>query len=289
MIRTVLTACFALLASISNAKAAIALDPTSKWNVNYSNESCQLARQFGAGDDETLMILEKFGPGEGFSLRVSGETVKRFKREDVIRYRFAPVFRWSRLDYFSGTTGQKRPAIMSRSLSFASDRNETTKAELEGGPIARRISPEELAAVKQLEIRGNDFILKTGPMRAAIASLDTCVRDLVKSWGFDPAVMETLRRRPIPAKGSRPEYWLMSSDFPGRSRSQGRRAFVSVLLYLDAAGKVTKCRVQRDGELDEFDDVVCKALSERARYQPAIDAMGKPVVAFVVQRVVFTY
>jgi outer membrane biosynthesis protein TonB len=60
----------------------------------------------------------------------------------------------------------------------------------------------------------------------------------------------------------------------------GQGAIVNFRLLVDAAGSVTGCFIQQTTRLKEFDDAVCKSISRRAKFDPALDKDGKPILSY---------
>ncbi len=45
-------------------------------------------------------------------------------------------------------------------------------------------------------------------------------------------------------------------------------------------GRAVDCRVLKTSGVPDLDQASCRALVKRARYRPALDAMGKPVESY---------
>jgi TonB family protein len=58
-------------------------------------------------------------------------------------------------------------------------------------------------------------------------------------------------------------------------------------LTVDASGKVAGCTVTRSSGFSRLDDLTCKVVSRRARFAPAQDRSGTPVIANYSQRVIW--
>ena len=126
--------------------------------------------------------------------------------------------------------------------------------------------------------RSRPLVLKTGSLSKPFEALTTCVDNLVKSWGLDPAIVKTQTRGATPE--SDPGNWIRSSDYPQGMLMLRQPAIVNFLLNVDANGAVTKCTIQETTYPKAFDDAVCNAVTKRARFKPALDANGQAVASY---------
>ena len=107
--------------------------------------------------------------------------------------------------------------------------------------------------------------------------------DLVRTWGLDPTVQASLSRRATPLRS--PGEWLRSADYPGPMMFKGNQALVQFRLEVDELGAVTNCHIQGHTKPEGFADLTCKLIIKRAKFQPALDAAGKPAKSYYVNRV----
>jgi TonB family protein len=107
----------------------------------------------------------------------------------------------------------------------------------------------------------------------------------VKSWGYDPAVQAALSR-PV-TRSNAPTDWLKDSDYPDEATRRGYNGLVQIRLDVDSSGKVTGCHVLNRTNPDVFADLTCRAVTKRAKLQPALDAAGQPVRSFEVYSIVW--
>lgn len=121
-----------------------------------------------------------------------------------------------------------------------------------------------------------EFHLRTGPWGPPMEALRTCVTDLILSWGLNIEVQQGLKSRPVPK--SDPKDWLTPNDFPQGLTQLSR--FLEFRLMVDAGGVPTDCVVYGPLRSPGFGENLCKALLERARFEPASDANGDSVASF---------
>jgi outer membrane biosynthesis protein TonB len=65
----------------------------------------------------------------------------------------------------------------------------------------------------------------------------------------------------------------------------GKQALVNFRLSVRAQGVPTACEVQSSYNDKKFDEVTCAALMRRARFSPALDAKGQPVLSYFLRTV----
>lgn len=75
--------------------------------------------------------------------------------------------------------------------------------------------------------------------------------------------------------------WLSGAisprDYPREASRTGVGGSVTVVLDVDADGRVTACRVTGSSGHPALDETTCRLIRERFRYRPATDAAGNPV------------
>ena len=80
---------------------------------------------------------------------------------------------------------------------------------------------------------------------------------------------EPLDRQPI-------ESLFSPYDYP--AAGDGTRGVVSVVLTIDPGGRVVSCGIQQSSGQAVLDMYTCNTLRRRARFTPATDALGNPVI-----------
>lgn len=137
-----------------------------------------------------------------------------------------------------------------------------------------------------VDIQGKrPFRLEFGSLGKPFEQMRHCMDTLLESWGYDPKVQAELLR---PASAiTPPSRWLSPSDYPLGALRMGHNGIVQFRLDVDAEGKVGGCHVLARTSPDDFADATCRAVTRRAKLQPALDAEGKPVRSFYVQKVIW--
>jgi TonB family protein len=276
-------------------REVVRLQPVEPWNLHYADDSCRLARTFGTGKQQVILVLDQFEPGEWFRVMFVGKLVAArtgFSRSDVA-VRFGPNEAPSEEYFTTGSVGDKPALIVNSAIRLAP----MTKAEKDAHDESIRrpphVDPPQIgeareAAATRLELTkalSHDLILETGPMAKPLAGLRECAWDTVKSWGLDVEQQKRLTRK---AYSRRPAYeWFSADDYPSNMVRGGYQGIVNFRIIVDEKGNPTSCHIQESTRPKEFDEAVCKAVLKRARFEPALDAQGKPVPSYWRQTVRF--
>jgi TonB family protein len=285
---------FVTSTSLLAATPDVRLEPRSSWTVDYADDSCRLLRQFGDKADPLTVMFDKFAPSDWFQLSIVGKQMRRFSSPNTFDLQFGPQEQVQRLNYLSGTMGTKIPAIfLASSLRIAPLSKEEEAIyrkpqDRKGNDIAP-IGVTREAAVNELRVGKMDkgqITFALGSMKAPFAALNTCLENLLGTWGVDPAKQKTASQSVKPL--SSPENWLTWEDYPMDELSAGAQALVNFRLSVDATGKPTACHIQQSTRSRSFDTTVCSAMMRRAKFKPALDADGKPFASYYRNRVIFT-
>lgn len=286
-----LTATIAAFASFAATSVAAAeppeLQPATAWNLRYDEQACRLVRQFGTGDDAVTFILGRYSLEPGFELLLSGKRMNA--RGTSIRYRFVPadefevheqplfgtsaqgVTTWQ---FAGGLLGRKQADAIAKLPEGMRDR---------AGAAAEKSRLEAISAFEVKSGIERPFVLATGPLEKAFGALNTCLDDLVSTWGYDPSVQRTLASRPKPS--SNPGNWISYRDYPREQLAKDISGIVRFRLDVGADGLPTKCVVQAAYSAPEFESATCAILMKKARFEPAKDASGADVASYWVSSV----
>jgi len=266
------------------------LAPTSTWNVNYDDDSCQLERVFGLGDAMIFVVFDQFGPGQSFKVTLGSKRFRSLSGSGKASVRFGPDEAEQMREYFTGRLNKELPALillgnMRMDKVLDRPRNGGKHTGFDDTPP---LAPERIAAVKELII-GRPFSkpvkLALGSMRAPVAALEKCINNMMTNWGIDVARHATLSRPAIPL--TNPMNWMGNNDYPTGARFMGAQGIVDFRLSIDEAGKPSACHIQQSTRPPEFDAAVCSAMIRKARFTPALDKDGKPLASYFRGTVVF--
>ena len=275
------------------AKEPIRLEPISKWEVNYADDSCRMARKFGDADQYGVVIFDRFGPNDVFSLTLIGPVFKIIGNSDVVDFRFGPNEDQQSAEFFVGTIGEALPTLILRGNHRIGPQ---TKAEKEAIKLHKDdpnytlayVGPDREAAVSELTILRplrKPVQLSLGSMKAPFSAMNKCIDNLLTFWGIDTK-RHAKRSKRVIAQGN-PSQWITSNDYPLRILQKGQPALIAFRLSVDETGKPSACHIQKSIGGKEFDDASCKALMKRAKFQPALDAVSKPMASYYIGRIIF--
>ncbi len=270
----------------------LVLKPSSTWQVNYAEDQCRLARQFGEGEQSVLLFMDRYGPSEYFRMSISGKPMRTSIEKGDADVQFGPVEAEQQLLFLNGFLG-KQPALVFASAARIAGRTAAETAayanrDQSEAVLVQPISEERQSATKYLRIGKplrTPVVLQTGSMRAPLAALNTCIDDLLTTWGVDVEKHKNLLRPVKPLKS--PGEWIVASDYPLQMLVAGQPALVSFRLSIGADGVPTACHIQATTRLKSFDDAVCKSVMRRARFSPALDAKGQAIASYYQNNVRF--
>ncbi len=256
----------------------VTLTRTGAWVVNYDDNACHLLGQFGDLEDGVVIRMTRYQPGDPFDLTLYGKPFDVRTLQVKVSLDFGvsdgPIERTG----LAGKAGT-RPMVLAGGMRIDG------KAASDPDNALPPVDPsrERAAATLVVGFGGSDYRLETGPLDLPLAKLRECQTDLVKFWGYDPAVQAQLSRPAKPATS--PARWATSSDFPRAALESGRSGVVKFRLDIDETGKVTKCAVLAQTSPTDFAKTSCDILVRRGKFQPALDKDGQPVRSFWVSSI----
>jgi len=228
--------------------APVALQPATAWKVDYSHNSCILTRQF-AGAGQTYDFELTFAPVEKRAwLRIgSAEPIRRFDDGDaMVEVDGAKLSEPTHFNVFEnakhGTT---------REFLFLQFRRDV-------GAAAR--------SLRLVPPRHGDLRLDLSDFPDAMRVMGSCMDDLHRSLGVDPAALQSV--------AVDPEGWSMAFV-----HSPDRQFDLQLLYWVTPQGTVDECKVVAPSGISEFDARVCDELKQKGRFKPAKTAAGAAVRA----------
>lgn len=226
------------------ASQPVRIQPSSKWVLDYADDSCRLIRIFGEGHKETKLIFQGVAPREMSMLLVGGTLHSQFG-DAKINARFLPgtdePFAGTAAEAEHRTKGAAFWASIPLSLGWKSDsdklldrkqhRDRRTRPDIDQAGRAAALAKRSALASSTTELSvtpfgGQTMVLETGSLGKPIAMFDDCERDLLRQWGVDPEVQDKIAK-PVwtPSLIS----WFSSKDYPSRALAQGEESTVNPL------------------------------------------------------------
>jgi TonB family protein len=293
-------ACAAVAPSLIASSQPVRLQPSSKWVLDYAENSCRLIRTFGDGKSTVKLALESEAPGEMDMLAI-GKPLNGYTEEAPAK--FLPVQgkpmkgRVAKADTGEPAILWSRVFLLPEDVAAAmAKRWDERKAHRGVRPPPLDLAEEAVmktqrqafaSRTEELEIEarhGHPVILETGSLGEPIKMFDECSRDSLRDWGVDPDLEDKIARPVWTPDVSR---WFSADDYPRDMVVRGEESEVKVRLLVDASGRVTKCTSLSHFKEPEFNQVVCDKFAKRAKFEPAELADGTKVPSYYVNRVVF--
>lgn len=295
-----LVSCALLAPFLTAASQPVRLQPSSGWVLDYAQDSCRLIRTFGEGSQQVKLAFESEAPRQ-IDMLVVGKPLSN--DTNWVGARFLPMQTKAWFGRSAQATGNGDPAILWSDVAmlpedFAAElRKEADKHKVSAStrPAGRDLAKEALLDAKRLELAaattelemltrlGHPVRLETGSLRAPMQALDKCGRDSLADWGVD-ANLEDKIVKPV---WTPTEAWLTSDDYPAALIDQDQESDVKVRLLVDAAGNVTKCTSLSYFKAPEFNTITCRAILQRAHFQPAELADGTKVPSYFTRKIKF--
>lgn len=272
-----------LAAENTVGKPARVLTPASAWQINYADDSCRLGRMFTDGKRKAIVTFDRFQPGEAFNLMIAGKMLPIGGADRKITVAFGPngasrTFA-DHMELDLGDVGQAHSVA-----GFGLVEDYSGEGKDKDAPPAfavAEVTAAQEAAITWLEI-GRPTLTPTrfalGEMSRPMQALEKCTDELVSHWGIDVAAHRTLSK-PATPKGN-PGDWVSPKDYPASQRIRGQEGVIQFRLIVDDKGAVDSCHIQQSTRPAEFDEAVCRIMTERARFDPALDAAGKPIKSY---------
>jgi TonB family protein len=291
---TVIALVAAPLPAAAAPKEPLRLKPSSPWNIHYADDSCRMMRSFGEGDEQVTLVADRFQPGDSLEITFIGKRFSMGRNGGRLDIRFGSVEAEQEVEFYTATMDDTPALMLTENIRIA-PRSEVEKATSAAAIKAKRydfegsrIAPEQEAAATFIEVKRvprGPVILETGSLGAPMKALRQCTDQLLTLWGIDVAKHASLSRKAIPK--TNPGTWLTNDDYPPTMIAQGKRAIVHFGLDIDTTGAPTACHIQQSTRPEAFDKAVCLGIMRRAKFEPALDADGNPIISYFAQTVRF--
>ncbi|WP_164549708.1 energy transducer TonB [Altericroceibacterium xinjiangense] len=288
-----LAACAALFSTMAVGKERRVYAPASPWNMEYADNSCRLIRNFSDGRNSITAAFERASPGPHMTLGLAGSALDVWKSAANASFFFGPGGKKRESGFYKMELADGRTSWLLSEASLLSHEEVTA---INSSPSDMPL-PAPFARVREAEIDAGKAVssvvitegfkqeieLQLGSMADPVGAMEACVADLVRSWGLDPQRLETLSCAPqllnAPEVGN-------TARYPREMLRQSLGGLVEVRLIVDELGRADTCHINV-AEPGPFEEAACKALMSVARFNPALDAEGKPTRSYWTQRIVF--
>ena len=264
----------------------VEIAPSSPWNVDYGETKCRLARFFGEGDNRHLLFFEQYWPGETFGMTAAGPSFRRYRsgqRTDVGFFAEQQPFETRP---FSGSVGEYGNGVIYSTLGLKKA-EQSADGDRAAPAAIRQLDKDTGRQVEfvSLRQRGDEVRLLTGPLDEAFAVLDNCALDLIGSWGLDVAQHRTATRLPR---------WInkdavvrrIVAVYPRDALAAGEQGIMRMRVIVSPEGTVEDCAIIKATDTDRLESPACKAMLG-ARFEPALDAEGKPMRSYFAESIIY--
>lgn len=258
-----------LLAAQASAEPTIApvLSPQGPWKLDYADEECRLARTFGAAEEALTIQMTRASGLQEFGMVIAGKSVPKLSAMTRVTLR---LLEHGREEQFNALSGQ----VPDRSERFVRLYGASSN-------IIGQFSDSQVVGIRLGS--QHSFSVKLPGARQAVAALDSCHVDLLKSWGLDVDKIKAVKVPPRPL--GNPAYWATTNDYPVQALRAGKDGNVVFLLDVNSSGRPTRCSIARSSGVPELDELTCRLVIRRARFEAAQNAEGQFIAGYYVSRV----
>lgn len=268
----------------------VTLDPSSNWSLDFDDDRCVLQRTFGSGKDQVIALLRRYAPGNQFEMVMVSESLsapsekvyvqiepdedglrpRRVTRGEIGGGLYAMTFSstlspWSRLGVARLLSKTKPPKWTEDDVRA---REEAITGMVFSGGFEK---PTRLA---------------TGSMAKPMEAIRGCMDTLLQTWGVDPVKYHNIEKQAERKDFSR---WTrrIQEIYPRDMVRDEVSADLDVRVVVDEDGRVQSCHAFNARPFPDFEKLACKLISDVARYKPALDSEGEPVITL--DRFTITY
>jgi hypothetical protein len=230
------------------------------WALDGAGSRCTLSR---SADGRTLLLRTYPGTGSYDLMLVAPALGNHFEGRRARP--FSLVFAPAGVTFHRAGTPIALQGNLGTAAAFNGLQHDLLDAMAKASALGLDIDRTEVAS----------FPLPTADK--AVAALTYCEQTKLQEWGADPAGFAPGATAAKPV--GNPAAWLTWKDL-GKA-AKGKDGFAVLRLSVAADGRIANC-TPIESNNSAFDTLACPALASRARYEPARDGAGHPVVSVVV-------
>lgn len=268
---------------------AVVLEPASTWNASYADGLCRLSRMFGAEGQYHALVFEQTAPDARFNMSVAGPGLAEVKGGVELRLSFGPDGPDSTHDIVKEGNAEFGAVVFLKDIALNADEVAEASA-VEGVGFAVSSAGVSIEAARPLReimlAQGRQtLVFRTGPLAGPFSVLNDCTSHILSTWGIDAEAHRTAQRgtRLLDVqKVAR----AVQEKYPLQAVVAGRGGVVGLAVGVDADGTPTECRITYDSGDRNLNAVACEGLM-KARFDPALDASGKPMKSYWMTRVAY--
>ena len=256
------------LALVALTTIVSALQPTSKWHLDYGNDACRITRDFGTSAKPIVIDFEAPPMGHGLNVNFFDSRIAVEHGKSSIRVQLVPDPAVLQLDSFTASVGDHAVSKMSFTL------DEESLQKIAG------------ANVISIERRDNrPVVLNLPGLRGAMSALENCRANLVTAWGM-PLTEQSRLKTPPTVDPKLAKHGLFSTDdYPTSALRANIQGATTVRIDVEADGRPSQCTVVRSSGDAALDATTCNVVMKRARYVAASAQDGRPMKSIDVVKI----
>ncbi len=243
--------------ALAEEETPIEASPSSNWFAEFKDGTCAIRREFDSAEHRFQLGLERRSRSTFAAFFVMAEGLKARKRNPRIfskseDFDFAPE-NHSRLEN-DEWMGVSFP-VSSQEFSRLNTQDSTPKI------VVENTFPRPV----QLRVSG---------WNQALDVLDQCLDQILIAQGLDPEIQRKLSRRV-----SEPLSYNFMTPILRKLPKSSRNGEFGMRLIVGPDGKVSHCSMPGEHSDSEFEEYACDRTIKHARFEPALDQEGNPVVS----------
>ncbi|QZD87104.1 energy transducer TonB [Qipengyuania psychrotolerans] len=258
-----------------------------KWSLSQTEYSCSVRRDFVKDGDRISLVMRSVQPGIEVQFGVFGEDVSR--RKTRISAGFIPSGGQNAVENLADANLGETPGLVFSGFIFPQIAFEIA----EGGNPDEAIAKFDslAAATTHFAIQGltpEPVALKTNAITQAASALDKCVWGRLAEMGITEKGLAAIRTAPSP-RGYAEWSAKVAAVYPKEALREGFQGLVAMRVVVDEQGKPRFCHVADELIAQTLREAACEAMLEHARFEPAKDREGSPVVGLYFQNVRYKF
>lgn len=273
----VIAALPALLAAPAQADPTV-LKPQSPWNVDFGEDRCRLARLFGDGTNEHLLYFEQHFPSNTTGITVAGRAFKRFDNLAATQVRTADERAPVEGKPYRGETERFEDTLIFSSLNLARGEESSDLPAVSGALPRLDTGFGDTVRYLQFGQRGREVRFDTGPLGKAFEVLNQCSEGLLATWGLDAEQHRTASRLPR-FLNQQEIVRKIAGRYPSAAANSGQQGIMRMRVIVDETGAPQDCAMIKATVADKLESPAC-AMMKQARFEPALDAQGRPMRSY---------
>jgi hypothetical protein len=254
----------------------VLLQPIGEWEMQRLDDRCVMRRAFGEPARPTILELRRIDPWDG-GFHAAVTSAQFAPARAPFRAAWLPGGRESLADlptYAQDATGHEwvefPHGLWDGKLDTLSGADLTAYFR-EGGPDRFQQN------VETFQITGafaHAIALHTGPMDGVVTGARQCMEQMLAARGVDPRDMARSEGRAIVRHlPSQQRIW---DRLPDAIKARARPSMVDFLLYLDATGRPTSCRLSSLPLDETFEAWGCDLFMKNASFEFAAGEQARP-------------